>query len=156
MRPAVHEAWLKKLWSYNGVSPHRCQLGGGGAGGGDRVGAVLTWFYRPRLRHVQRELQVLTAKISGLDGKEKEKGEASCRAAANQFSYLPQSANEVIKIKVMQKGKKPHSCCCCCWTHRFISDGRHGEKTTCRRFVLLCCSQTQRQKPHESSFLMPF
>lgn len=74
------------------------------------VGAVLTWFYRPRLRHVQQELRVLTAKISGLDGKEKEKGEdvrraASRRAAANQFSYLPQSANEVIKIKVMQKGR---------------------------------------------------
>lgn len=31
---------------------------------------------------------------------------APCRAAANQFSYLPQSANEVIKIKVMQKGRR--------------------------------------------------
>lgn len=78
-----------------------------GAGRGRLDGRlnVLTLFCRRRRRvhHMQQEFQVLTAKIGGLEGEKTKTTERPEELLANQFPYLLQSANEVIKIKVVQK-----------------------------------------------------
>lgn len=89
--------------------PINCIWGGGSDGRGPGLN-VLTLFYRritarQQTHRMQQDFQILTAEIGGLDGKTKEciKQEASWRLVVNQFSYLSQSANEVIKIKFMLK-----------------------------------------------------